>query len=287
MALTATNIITRAQNRLDTNTVPSAATALEFLNDGRLEIAKECECIIGEYSLSSALYTTKITKPTDVIRIKEMGHSFSLNDYKKLDPFNTIEEFKKKNPTSLQNRYSKYFEDAEYFYLYPSINLAAHTASFDGTINDTVTTIPDFDDTSNWGFTGKIILESEVISYSYNDTENNILYGCVRGDEGTTAAAHDGSAVALTATERDVIVNYYKIPADIGANDNVEAIFQRFPMSLVYYICWQARMKDIDDPDSNLLTQYRDFYALYEEEKVKIKQWFNDSKDEYPVVREV
>lgn len=97
--------------------------------------------------------------------------------------------------------------------LYPLPASAATTDALNGAITATATTIT-VDDTSGFAPSGRILIESEVIEYTYKDS--TVFYGCVRGLEETTAATH---ADDTTVTERDIIYTANREPnelADVG-----------------------------------------------------------------------
>lgn len=95
--------------------------------------------------------------------------------------------------------------------LYPYPSTAAGTTAIndaDGiTAADTTITV---DATSSFPSQGRIIIESEVISYT--GTTSTTFTGCTRGEEETTAATH---ANDITVTERDIIYHFQENPDDL------------------------------------------------------------------------
>lgn len=72
------------------------------------------------------------------------------------------------------------------------------------------------DSTENFPDFGDFICGTEVIHYLYKDGTN--LYGCIRGQEGTTAATHADNAVI---TLRDIVIYGSKIPASMSSSSDL------------------------------------------------------------------
>ena len=96
--------------------------------------------------------------------------------------------------------------------LYPLPTSAATSTTLDSAISSTTATTISLTSTSGFRAPGRCIIDSEVISYEAIDSDNNDLLGCVRGDEGTTAATHSNGA---TVTERDIIYTAHGEPDDL------------------------------------------------------------------------
>jgi hypothetical protein len=71
------------------------------------------------------------------------------------------------------------------------------TTTLNGTINSSATTIT-LTSAASFAASGAIVIDSEYITYSGKST--NDLTGCVRGAQGTTAAAHTSGAVVTQVT---------------------------------------------------------------------------------------
>ena len=102
--------------------------------------------------------------------------------------------------------------NTRYFGIYPSNSTNAKTTTLTSGINTTTTTIPV---TSTAGFInnfGKITIGSEVLMYQYKDATN--FYGCIRGDEMSTAASALSNA---TVTQNNVILFYSRLPQTFAA----------------------------------------------------------------------
>ena len=94
-------------------------------------------------------------------------------------------------------------ETGRYIEVNPIPDTSAGTTAINdaGNISATVTTIT-VDSTSGFPSEGWIIIDSEVIRYT--NTTTTTFTGCVRGEEGTTAASHLDNA---TVTERDLVLH--------------------------------------------------------------------------------
>ena len=94
-------------------------------------------------------------------------------------------------------------------YPYPSSSAGTTVINdTDGiTAADTTITV---DSTSGFQSQGRIVIESEVISYTGKTTTT--FTGCSRGEEGTTAATH---ADDITVTERDFIYHFQEEPENL------------------------------------------------------------------------
>lgn len=93
--------------------------------------------------------------------------------------------------------------------LYPLPTTGAAFSQLNGAISSTATTIT-LTSASQFSPSGRIIIDNEVISYNYKTPTQ--LLGCVRGLEGTTAAAHSDGAMVL---ERDIIYKAYREPDEL------------------------------------------------------------------------
>ena len=93
--------------------------------------------------------------------------------------------------------------------LYPTPTSAATTTALNGAATATAASIT-VDSTSGFSPSGRIIIDSEVISYTRTSTTQ--FLGCIRGLEESTAAAHSDDA---TVTERDLIYTAHREPNEL------------------------------------------------------------------------
>jgi len=96
---------------------------------------------------------------------------------------------------------------------YPVPSAAATATTLNGALTATAVSIT-VASTSGFSPSGRVIIESEVISYAY--TDSTTLYGCERGLEETTAAT---LATTTAVTERDIVYTCHREPnelVDIG-----------------------------------------------------------------------
>lgn len=111
-------------------------------------------------------------------------------------------------------------------FFYPTPGDDANTDELDGGITATATTI-DVDDASGFQPSGRVIIESEVISYDMTSTTE--LLGCKRGLEETTAAIH---VDATTVTARDIVYTANREPNELL--DIMDETLIPDPLALVY-----------------------------------------------------
>lgn len=93
--------------------------------------------------------------------------------------------------------------------LYPVPSVAATTNALNGSLTAAATSIT-VDSTSGFSPSGRIIIDSEVISYT--NTTSTQFRGCTRGLEETTAATHSDNA---TVTERDIVYTANREPNEL------------------------------------------------------------------------
>lgn len=124
--------------------------------------------------------------------------------------------------------------------LYPIPSDAADTTTLDGALTAAATSIT-VADNSGFSPTGRIIIEDEIISYTGLSGTTQFV-GCVRGEEGTTAAAHSSGE---TVTERNLIYTGSEEPTELRDISDLTAIPD--PSVLVYGAAMNlamGRMKD-------------------------------------------
>lgn len=94
--------------------------------------------------------------------------------------------------------------------LYPIPTSSADTTTLNGALSASATSIT-VADNSGFSPTGRLIIDSEVISYTGLSGTTSFV-GCVRGEEDTTAATHSSGA---TVTERDLIYTSSQEPTEL------------------------------------------------------------------------
>lgn len=107
----------------------------------------------------------------------------------------------------------------------------------DITATDTIIVV---DDTSSFSQSGRLIIDSEVIGYTYKDSTT--FYGCTRGLEATTAATHSDGVLV---TERDIIYTAHKEPIELSNMSDETAIPD--PMVLVYGAGMELALSTLQD----------------------------------------
>lgn len=110
--------------------------------------------------------------------------------------------------------------NSQKFGIFPKNSNSPQTTTLTSAIDKDDTTIPVASTTSFIANNGRITIDSEVIKYQYKDTTN--FYGCVRGEELSTAIEHVNSS---TVTENNVVIHYSRLHQPIIVNDD-DAITQ-------------------------------------------------------------
>lgn len=102
-----------------------------------------------------------------------------------------------------------------YFGVYPTSSTSAQTTTLTAGISAAATTIPVVSTAGYINNFGKITLGTEKIMYEYKDATN--FYGCIRGDELTTAAS---ALISATVTQNNVILLYSRLPVPFAAESD-------------------------------------------------------------------
>lgn len=111
--------------------------------------------------------------------------------------------------------------------VYPYPNSSADTTTLGAAITSTTATTITVADSSDFQTQGRVIIDDEVISYTGKTATT--LTGCIRGEEGTTAATH---LISATVTERDFIYHFQEEPEDLEDETDETAIPE--PSAVVY-----------------------------------------------------
>ena len=98
---------------------------------------------------------------------------------------------------------------------FPMSGTTYNTTTLTAGISANATTIPVTSAGSFIATGGRIDIDGETIMYQYKDATN--FYGCVRGLEMTTAAAH---LISATVNEHNLIMNYSRLPQALTITDN-------------------------------------------------------------------
>jgi len=118
-------------------------------------------------------------------------------------------------------------------YLGPPPSTSGNTSTLNGTHNSTVTTIAVGDGTQFHTNGGMILVENEQILHQGISSNNLTL--AVRGQAGTTAAAHTPGTGTITVYRLDLIVNYFYVPAALSSDTAEPAIPQRWHKTLLHH----------------------------------------------------
>jgi hypothetical protein len=234
---TITTLTADARSRLVETTARffTDAELLQWFIFAETDIASKTECLEKIASLSTVAYQQDYAFPTDYMDIEAILYE---NDTKLQDVDLRSWQYKITGSPDSTGDPEVYLPFRNKFRIYPPKADNATTTTLNGAISDSATTITVLDTTGFCGW-GRIIIDSEVISYTHI-TATTFL-GCVRGDEGTTAAAH---LTAATVTERDLQVYYYNQPATMTAGGDTPSIPAQYHELLVLYAVAIALKKD-------------------------------------------
>lgn len=160
--------------------------------------------------------------------------------------------------------------------IYPYKTTAADTTALNGALTAAATTIT-VDSTSSFQSQGRIIIDSEVISYT--GTTSTTFTGCTRGEEGTTAASHLDDA---TVTERDFIYHFQEEPTDLQEEADETSVSE--PSIVAYKAGAELTEGTLHD---RLLAKYERFLSrLRATDEPKIKRSFGQVRDINEVTHE-
>ena len=164
-------------------------------------------------------------------------------------------------------------------YPYPSSSADATAIDDADDITAADTTIIS-DDNSAFSEQGRIIIDSEVISYTGKDDDTDFT-GCTRAEEGTTAAIHLNNAAI---TKRDFIYHLQEDPADL--DDETDATEIPNPSVLAYKAGAElALRKDDQVLHDRLLAKYdRGYRQLVKADNSKYKSTFGRVKESSEVI---
>src|SRR3990167_8964800 len=123
--------------------------------------------------------------------------------------------------------------------LYPLSTTGANTDTLNGALTASAVSIT-VDDTSGFDPSGRIIIDSEVISYS--SLSSTQFLGCQRGLEETTAATHSDGA---TVTARDIIYTANREPNELV--DTQDETLVPDPLVLVYGVSMELAAGKLGD----------------------------------------
>lgn len=124
--------------------------------------------------------------------------------------------------------------------LYPTPSTAASTTALNGALTATATSIT-VDSTSGFSPSGRIIIDSEVISYT--NISSTQFRGCTRGMEESTATTHTDDT---TVTERDIIYTAHREPNELVDTGDETTIPD--PSVLVYGTAMELAIGKLKDP---------------------------------------
>ena len=164
--------------------------------------------------------------------------------------------------------------------VYPYPSASADTTTLGAAITTTTATTITVADNSDFQSQGRIIIDSEVISYT-GKTSTTSLTGCTRGEEDTTAATHSNG---VTVTERDFIYHFQEEPDNLTDETDETAVSE--PSAVVYKSAAECALNlDKETLHDRLIGKYeRAMAQLRKVDEPKIKRSFGRVKDMNQVV---
>jgi len=166
--------------------------------------------------------------------------------------------------------------------LYPVPSDAASTTTLNGAISSATATTITLTDTSALSPSGRIIVDSEVISYDNKSTTQ--ILGCQRGLEGTTATTH---LTGSTVTERDIIYTANVEPTElVDIQDETDV---PDPAALEYYAAMNLAIGKLSDQvlhDRMKLKHAEAVQSLRDKFGIKITSQGYRIKDKNDIVRD-
>jgi hypothetical protein len=158
-------------------------------------------------------------------------------------------------------------------YLYPYPSSSANTTTVGGSGFSASATTITVASTSGFDPQGRILIGSEVISYT--GTTSTTFTGCVRGEEGTTAASMSNGD---TVTKRDVIYHFQEEPEDLSDETDSTSIPE--PSVIAYRASAELALNlEKQDLHDRLICKYeRGMAQLRKVDEPKIKSSFGRVK---------
>lgn len=163
--------------------------------------------------------------------------------------------------------------------LYPKPSASANATQLNGAISATATTITVDDASAFQASDGyfRFIIDSEIIYATASTTTSTVFTGCVRGQEGTTAATHNDDA---TVTERDILIYAQREPAQLVEETDETDIPEPYGVALLV----AAKMSAAILKDMGLSDRYK---ARYDDWLVKMKNKYGKKIfGEFGIVKE-
>ncbi len=164
--------------------------------------------------------------------------------------------------------------------VYPYPSASANTTTLGAAISSVTATTITVVDSSDFPTQGRIIIDSEVISYT-GKTSTTSLTGCVRGEEDTTAATHSNGA---TVTERDFVYHFQEEQDTLADETDETAVSE--PSVVVYKASAECALNlDKETLHDRLIAKYeRAIAQLRKVDEPKIKRSFGRVKDMNQVI---
>lgn len=166
----------------------------------------------------------------------------------------------KKNSRSIPEHYTIIDND---IYLGPAPASSGNTKILLAGVSSSATTLSFTDSSSFYQNAGVVICGSEQIAHQYNDTTADTLTLCLRGQGGTTAAAHNACD---TVYRCDLVMTYAYAHAYMSADADTPAFSSRFHRLVINYALHLALKQTGNEPDAKAALE------IYSAEKMVAKR---------------
>jgi hypothetical protein len=211
-----------------------------YINMGLEDICSKTDILEDISTYSLVQYQADYDLPSDYTKIKRVEITKGSSIYE-IFPADLDEAYQGMVRTTSNPPYGyNLWQEKVRLTQRPSTGATADKLDGDITASDTTITL---DSSSLFPKEGRVIIDDEIISYTFNDGTNNQLTGCVRGIEGTTAVTHSsGGAVTL----RDMWVYHFKKDATLTLDSDTPSIPSQFHEALSWHAAYIARHKSKD-----------------------------------------
>lgn len=260
MPVAVSTVCLDVQRTLDDNSVPSLDVVLAYVNEARRRLA--ADAFWYKKTVSSTLpYGRMFFGPLDdIVRVEEVVYS-SGGRSKVLDAVASAKYGPFGNGPS-----SYWLENGVLMFDSPVVEQAEQsTLSSYVSASDAEMTIAN---AASFPSQGRVVVDSEVIFYGAKVGDR--LVGLMRGQEGTTAAAHSQNAIVRL---RNLVVRYSAFPPNLAAGGYLETELEPYWQALVYYAAYRSKLQDTDDVGGfdGAMRRAQMFRAMYDEEVNRVR----------------
>lgn len=229
--------VTNLANDGDTFTLSSL---VNWINDAMREIAVAARCVVDYYAVASANAQDIYELPNTILQVEQLWY-----DLRPCTRSAALDDFF----TTFISNVSWFFDPAfsvgstPRLHLWPAPSRTAATGTLASTITATGTAISATANISGLMAFGYIGIENEIIRYTSFNKTTFAFGGILRGQAGTTAAAH---VAPVTISELNVWFKCSKLPVPItGPGDPIQIPNALVPLIELYVLskCREAEQE--------------------------------------------